>query len=32
MEIIVTDRHETVLDSNMSLLEKIGTKVIGGYG
>ena len=25
MEIILTDRHETVLDSNMSLLEKIGT-------
>lgn len=25
MEIILTDRHETVLDPNMSLLEKIGT-------
>ncbi len=25
MEIILTDRHETVLDSNMPLLEKIGT-------
>lgn len=30
--IIVTDREEIILDPEMSLLDKIGTMFIGGYG